>query len=70
MNPAFLACLNAVRCTAPFTCADAKAFYDLIRGLLGEDARIDVFTRLGDKVFVRVESPRGIFERAIDVNSA
>lgn len=63
---AFLEWLDGVACTAPFTCADARELHAMIHAAV-PDGRVDVFTRDGDKVYVRIETPRGIIEREIDV---
>jgi hypothetical protein len=63
---AALTWLNTVRCTAPFTLDDARELYKLIK-YVAAPAFVDVFTRVGDKVFIRIETARGVLERTIDV---
>lgn len=64
-----VAWLEGVVPTTPFTLADAKEFYDLIRKTVSKDDVVEVhatdhrFTR----VHVLVRSERGVFDRIIDV---
>lgn len=59
--------LSSVDCTAPFTVDDCKALYDLIKPQVDKDAKVDVYTTRGDEVVVRIETPKGIVQRAIPV---
>lgn len=69
MNGDPLAWLDTTRCTKPFTVDDARELHTMIHQALTPwpDTVVDVFTTRGDKVFVRVETVKGVVERTIDV---
>ncbi len=58
--------LNGVTCTRPFTCADARELYTMIKNAL-PNAFVEVYTTRGDKVHVRIGDPSSKFVRALDV---
>jgi len=64
----FLAWLNGITPTKPFTLGDAAELHAMIRTALGANVFVDVYTTKGDKVHVRVDAPNlGLIERSIDV---
>lgn len=62
----FITWLESVTCTRPFTCADAAELKAMIKATV-LDGVVDVYTTKGDKVHVRIETPRGVLARDIDV---
>lgn len=57
MTPAFIAWLDSVKITAPFTLDDARALFAMIKSAV-PNARVDVYTTKGDVVHVRVDDVR------------
>jgi hypothetical protein len=61
--------LESVVPTSPFTLADVKALYDMIRNAVPTDSQVEVhatdhrFTR----VHVLIQSERGVIDRILDV---
>lgn len=63
---AFIEWLGSVTCTKPFTLADAAELKAMIKAAV-VDGKVDVYTTKGDKVHVRIETPRGVLTRDLDV---
>lgn len=61
--------LQSVVCTSPFTLHDAFELKAMIDQLLGPESIVDVYTKRGDKVFIRVQLGDKVFERALDVQT-
>lgn len=58
--------LDGLTCTRPFTIADATALHGLIHTVLA-GAVVDVYTTKGDAVHVRVETPRSVVTRDLQI---
>lgn len=60
--------LRNIVCTAPFTLDDCVALFQLIHSFKPGGLIVDVYTKRGDKVFVRVDNmTEPPLEEAIDV---
>lgn len=64
---AFRRWLYNVVTTSPFTLTDAFELKTMIKQQLGDASVVDVYTRGGAQVFVRVQLGGLVIERAIDV---
>lgn len=64
----FVAWLEGITCTSPFTVLDARAFHMMIHTTLAQPgAKVDVYTTKGDVVHVRVETERGVILRDLPI---
>lgn len=49
-----------VTCTAPWTLEDSAELYKIVRAIVSDDAKVDVYTPTGKEVIVRVEYTTGV----------
>lgn len=63
----FIAWLESVTLTKPFTLSDALELRTMIKHALADAVSVEVVGIHAVRVHVRIETPRGVLERDIDV---